>query len=31
MPPRVQQLLGYETHGGIGVVDVGCPSVLLRT
>jgi hypothetical protein len=29
MPPRVQQLLGYETHGGIGVVDVGCPSVLL--
>ena len=31
MPPRVQQLLGYETHGGIGVVDVGCPSALLRT
>jgi len=29
MPKRVQQLLGYETHGGIGVVDVGCPSVLL--
>jgi hypothetical protein len=29
MPPRVQQLLGYETHGGIGVVDVGCPSALL--
>lgn len=23
MPPRVQKLLGYETHGGIGVVDVG--------
>ena len=31
MPQRVQQLLGYETHGGIGVVDVGCPSALLRT
>jgi hypothetical protein len=30
MPERVQQLLGYETHGGIGVVDVGCPSVLLK-
>jgi hypothetical protein len=30
MPTRVQQLLGYETHGGIGVVDVGCPSALLR-
>jgi ectoine hydroxylase-related dioxygenase (phytanoyl-CoA dioxygenase family) len=30
MPERVQQLLGYETHGGIGVVDVGCPSVLLE-
>ena len=30
MPERVQQLLGYETHGGIGVVDVGCPSALLR-
>lgn len=30
MPKRVQQLLGYETHGGIGVVDVGCPSALLR-
>ena len=29
MPKRVQQLLGYETHGGIGVVDVGCPSALL--
>ena len=25
MPKRVQQLLGYETHGGIGVVDVGLP------
>jgi ectoine hydroxylase-related dioxygenase (phytanoyl-CoA dioxygenase family) len=30
MPKRVQQLLGYETHGGIGVVDVGCPSALLN-
>jgi ectoine hydroxylase-related dioxygenase (phytanoyl-CoA dioxygenase family) len=30
MPERVQQLLGYETHGGIGVVDVGCPSALLK-
>jgi hypothetical protein len=30
MPKRVQQLLGYETHGGIGVVDVGCPSALLK-
>ena len=30
MPKRVQQLLGYETHGGIGVVDVGCPSALLE-
>jgi hypothetical protein len=29
MPKRVQQLLGYETHGGIGVVDVGCPSARL--
>jgi ectoine hydroxylase-related dioxygenase (phytanoyl-CoA dioxygenase family) len=29
MPPRVQQLLGYETHGGIGHVDVGSPSALL--
>jgi hypothetical protein len=26
----VQRLLGYETHGGIGVVDVGCPSARLR-
>jgi ectoine hydroxylase-related dioxygenase (phytanoyl-CoA dioxygenase family) len=31
MPKRVQQLLGYETHGGIGVVDVGCPSALLKS
>jgi ectoine hydroxylase-related dioxygenase (phytanoyl-CoA dioxygenase family) len=30
MPERVQQLLGYETHGGIGVVDVGNPAALLR-
>jgi hypothetical protein len=29
MPKPVQRLLGYETHGGIGVVDVGCPSVRL--
>lgn len=30
MPARVQQLLGWETHGGIGVVDVGSPTALLR-
>jgi Phytanoyl-CoA dioxygenase (PhyH) len=30
MPKPVQRLLGYETHGGIGVVDVGCPSVRLQ-
>ena len=30
MPKPVQRLLGYETHGGIGVVDVGCPSVKLQ-
>ena len=30
MPKPVQRLLGYETHGGIGVVDVGCPSARLR-
>jgi len=30
MPKSVQRLLGYETHGGIGVVDVGCPSVRLQ-
>ena len=30
MPERVQHLLGYRTHGGIGVVNVGCPSVLLK-
>jgi ectoine hydroxylase-related dioxygenase (phytanoyl-CoA dioxygenase family) len=29
MPKRVQQLLGYETHGGIGHVGVGSPSALL--
>lgn len=29
MPKPVQRLLGWETHGGIGVVDVGCPSVRL--
>lgn len=30
MPPRVQELLGYKAHGGIGVVDVGSPMALLR-
>jgi len=30
MPERAQQLLGWETHGGIGVVNVGNPSVLLK-
>jgi ectoine hydroxylase-related dioxygenase (phytanoyl-CoA dioxygenase family) len=30
MPERVQELLGYKAHGGIGVVDVGNPMVLLR-
>jgi hypothetical protein len=30
MPERVQELLGWKTHGGIGVVDVGCPSARLR-
>lgn len=29
MPKRVQDLLGYQSHGGIGVVDVGSPSVRL--
>jgi hypothetical protein len=29
MPERVQELLGWETHGGIGVVDVGRPSARL--
>jgi ectoine hydroxylase-related dioxygenase (phytanoyl-CoA dioxygenase family) len=30
MPERVQELLGYKAHGGIGVVDVGSPMVLLK-
>jgi hypothetical protein len=29
MPEAVQDLLGYQTHGGIGVVDVGSPRALL--
>jgi hypothetical protein len=29
MPKRVQDLLGYQSHGGIGVVDVGSPSARL--
>ena len=31
MPRRVQELLGYESHLGIGVVDVGSPMKLLQT
>jgi hypothetical protein len=30
MPERVQELLGYKAHRGIGVVDVGSPMVMLR-
>ena len=30
MPVRVQELLGYKAHEGIGVVDVGSPMALLR-
>jgi len=30
MPKQVQELLGYEAHLGIGVVDVGSPMKLLR-
>ncbi len=30
MPRRVQELLGYKAHEGIGVVDVGSPMVLLE-
>jgi len=30
MPTRVQELLGYKAHSGIGVVDVGSPMTLLR-
>lgn len=29
MPRRVQEVLGYKAHGGIGVVDVGSPMALL--
>jgi ectoine hydroxylase-related dioxygenase (phytanoyl-CoA dioxygenase family) len=29
MPKKVQDLLGYQSHGGIGVVDVGSPSARL--
>jgi len=29
MPRRVQELIGYKAHEGIGVVDVGSPMVLL--
>lgn len=29
MPVRVQELLGYKAHRGIGVVDVGSPMVTL--
>lgn len=28
MPVRIQELLGYKAHGGIGVVDVGDPMAL---
>ncbi|MFP6757623.1 MAG: phytanoyl-CoA dioxygenase family protein [Alphaproteobacteria bacterium] len=30
LPVRVQELLGYKAHRGIGVVDVGSPMSLLR-
>lgn len=30
MPTRVQELLGYKAHRGIGVVDVGSPMVMLQ-
>ncbi|MFP6745307.1 MAG: phytanoyl-CoA dioxygenase family protein [Alphaproteobacteria bacterium] len=30
MPTRVQELLGYKAHYGIGVVDVGSPMALLQ-
>ena len=30
MPVRIQELLGYKAHVGIGVVDVGSPMVLLN-
>ena len=31
MPTRVQELLGYKSIGGIGVVDVGSPMARLRS
>jgi hypothetical protein len=30
MPKQVQELLGYEAHLGIGVVDIGSPMKLVR-
>ena len=30
MPTRIQELLGYKSHRGIGVVDVGSPMNLLQ-
>ncbi len=30
MPLRIQELLGYKAHRGIGVVDVGDPMVMLK-
>ena len=30
MPIRVQELLGYKAHFGVGVVDVGSPMALLK-
>jgi ectoine hydroxylase-related dioxygenase (phytanoyl-CoA dioxygenase family) len=30
LPIRCQELLGYQSHGGIGVVDIGNPMSLLR-
>ncbi len=30
MPQQVQELLGYEAHLGIGVVDIGSPMKLVR-
>lgn len=31
MPVRAQELLGYKSHAGIGVVDVGSPMKLLQS
>jgi len=30
LPERCQELLGYKSHGGIGVADVGNPMPLVR-